>query len=59
MRKLDIKKNLLRKRREMVKSLSLEVFKQHRNVALRGIVSGYGGDGSVVGLNDLGSLFQP
>lgn len=45
--------------REMVESLSLEVFKQHRNVALRGIVSGYGGDGSAVGLNDLGSLFQP
>ena len=42
-----------------MESLSLEVFRQHGNVALRGIVSGYGGDGSVVGLNDLSSLFQP
>jgi len=42
-----------------VESLSLEVFKNHIDVAPRDTVSGHGGDGLVVGLDDLSSLFQP
>ena len=42
----------------MLESLSLEVFKKRVGVALRDVVSGHGGDESVVGLGDL-SLFQP
>ena len=40
-------------------SPSLEVFKKCGDVALRDVVSGHGGDGSVVGPDDLSSLFQP
>ena len=40
-------------------SLSLEVFKNHRDVALRDVVSGLGGDGLVVALDNLGGCFQP
>ena len=44
--------------REVVKSLSLEVFKRHIDVALRSIVNGYGGNGLMVGLDDPRGLFQ-
>ena len=43
--------------REVVKSPSLEVLKKH--VALRDVVSGHGGDGLTVALDDLSGLFQP
>lgn len=39
--------------------MSLEVFKQRINVALRVVVSGHGTDGLMVGLDDLSGLFQP
>ena len=42
---------------EMVQSPSLEVLKKHRDVALRDMVSGHGGDRLMVGLDDLRSLF--
>ena len=42
-----------------MESLSLEVFKNHIDVAPRDMVSGHGSDGLVVGLDDLSSLFQP
>ena len=45
--------------RELVKSLSREVFKNRVDVALRDVVSGHGGGGLLVGLGDLRSLFQP
>jgi len=45
--------------REVVESLSMEVFKSHRDVALRAVVSGHGGGGLPVGLEDLRGLFQP
>jgi len=45
--------------REVVKSLSLEVFKSHGDVALKDVVSGHGGGGLMVGLDDLRGLFQP
>jgi len=38
---------------------SLEVFKKCVDVVLRDTVSGHGGDGLVIGLNDLRGLFQP
>ena len=38
---------------------SLEVFKNHVDVALRDVVSGHGGGGLAVGLDDLRVLFQP
>lgn len=38
---------------------SLEVFKMCVDVALREIVSGHGGDGLTVRLDDLNHLFQP
>ena len=40
-------------------SLSLEVFKSHGDVALRNMVSRHGGDGLMVGLDDLSGLLQP
>jgi len=45
--------------REVVQSLILEVFKKHRDVVLRVMVSGHGRGGLEVGLDDLRSLFQP
>ena len=44
---------------EEVESLSLEVFKNRADVALRVMVSGRGGDGLIVGLDDLSVFFQP
>lgn len=45
--------------REVEESLSLEVYKERVDVAVRDVVSWYGGDGLVVGLDDLGGTFQP
>jgi len=45
--------------REVVQSLSLEVFKNGGEVALRDVVSGYGGSGLAVGLSELRGLLQP
>ena len=42
-----------------MESLTMEVFKKHEDVALRDMVSGHGGGGLVVGLDDLRGLFQP
>jgi len=42
----------------VVEPLSLEVFQNCADVALRDVASGNGG-GSVVGLDDLKGLFQP
>jgi len=38
---------------------SLEMFKKHVDVALRNMVSRHGGDGLMVGLDDLSGLLQP
>ena len=43
--------------REAVESPSLEVFKKRVVVALRGMISGHGWDGLMVGLDDLIDLF--
>jgi len=45
--------------REMVESLSLEVFKKHEYVALRDMVREHGGEGLMAAANDLRRLFQP
>ena len=39
--------------REVAESLSLEVFKNHGDVALRDVVSGHGGDGLELNLDIL------
>ena len=44
--------------REVMDSTSLEVFRSHVDVTLRDIVNGHGGDGLMVGLDDLRSFFQ-
>ena len=44
--------------REVVGSLSLKVFKKRVDVALRDMVSGHGGGGLMVGLDDRSDLFQ-
>ena len=49
----------LRQGRFRLQSSSLEVFKKCVDVALRGMVSGHGGDESMVGLDDLSGHFQP
>lgn len=43
---------------EAVESPSLEMFKKYEYVLLRGMVSGHGGNGLVVELDDLSGLFQ-
>ena len=43
----------------MAESPSLEVFKNCVDMALRDVVSGHGGDGLVIGLDDLSGLFLP
>jgi len=37
----------------------VDMFKRHVDVALRDVVSRHGGDGLMVGLDDLGGLSQP
>ena len=44
--------------RKVVHSPSLTVFKKRGDVALRDVVGGHGADGFIVGLGDLGGLFQ-
>ena len=45
--------------REVAESPSLEVFKNHVDVALRDAGSGHGGGELMVGLGDLRGLLQP
>ena len=45
--------------KEVVESLSLEVFKKHGVVPMKDMVSGHGRDGLMVGIDDLNGLFQP
>ena len=65
--RLDIRRNFFSKGlvmrwhrlcREVVESLSLDVFMKQVDVALRDIVSGHGGDGLMVRLDGLRGLFQ-
>ena len=45
--------------REVVHSPSLEVIKKYVGVTLRDMVSGHGGGGLLVGLDNLSGLSQP
>jgi len=45
--------------REAVESPPLEMLKKYVDVALQTWFKRHGGDGLVVGLDDLGGLFQP
>ena len=45
--------------REVVEYPFLEAFKNCRDVALRDVVSGHGGDGLGLDLDGLSGLFQP
>ena len=63
--RLDIRKNLFPERavlqwhrlhREVVQSPSLEVFQSRVDVVQRDVVSGHGGGGLEVGLDDLSSF---
>ena len=64
---VGFKKNILRKSdnalaqlpRKRVQLLSLEVFRSCGDVALRDVVSGHGGCGLGVGLDNLRGLCQP
>ena len=65
---MDIRKNFFsakvvrhwrRLPREVVVSLSPEVFNYRVDVALRDVVSAHGGDGLTVGLNDLVVFSSP
>lgn len=43
----------------LVELLSLGMFRSCGDMALMDVVNGHGGDGFVVGLDDLSGLFQP
>jgi len=43
----------------VVELLSVEEFKKRIDVALREMVSGHGGDGLTVGLDELSDIFRP
>jgi len=45
--------------RKVMESLSLEVFKKRAGGAARAMVSGHGGDGLMVGLDEFSGHFQP
>jgi len=45
--------------RELVESLSLEVFKNGVGMVLRDVVGGYGRGGFTIGIDGLSGLFQP
>jgi len=52
-------RHLHRLPRDTEESSFLEVFRKRADVALRAMVSGHGGNGWMVGLNDLSGLIQP